>query len=834
MERKEETKGRNVQYGEKQVEQEISITQILGIIKQRRVWIYLFFVIACALAVFYLKITDPSYQASATALVEPISNATSIESLLTSSTSSTKIDTEIQLITSSSNLQNALDKLDLTKYLDPDGIPYSAKELKGSSFSKVVSVSTVSSTKVVKITVENGNPQFCADYANAILEAYTEMLTRISKNSKSAQREFLETQIPETEALLDEASEKLADFKETSGIMQMTQKNTLLTSNIAAFQLEKAPLSLQLVEVESLLASLNSDGSLPSVEAIAQNEDVRASLDEYVANSKELMMYQNVDATASSRVYVLESSLASNEKNVLNAVTAIVGTQNTMYAKAVTEYLCVKASISAIDTIIDSYNEELADFPIMERQYLELQRDVEIYEQLLLSLRQLLEETKMVEAAVVGNVNVIDEAVVPINPVSPRKLMIMAIAVVGGVVLGVLFGLFLEFIDDSIRSEDSIKQILGSEIPSLGWTPYVKNVDKIQRDIPALYVFNDPDAAVSERFKSIANTIVYSLPKKIQVLSINSTEMGEGKTTAICNVAAAYALSGKKVLLIDGDFRKPAIESFFGLKRSKLGFVDAIVDDVPLERCIVRPLAKIPNLHLLSPGKGTRNPNALYNSDKTDAVLMKLKAVYDFIIIDCPPISYGSEFTHLARHLDGFVMNIRAGVSSKRALQSFMAELDFINAPLIGYIYYGVISKNQSSHSNYGYGSYYGNKKYGYGYGYGYGGGKKSIYEEGKGNYKNIYKKEIHKRSSIRHGDREPVLAFASGVENAFTGFQSAKAGNVSQVLKPEAKTEAKAETKPESKPAQKSPAKPAGKKMSAAEKRTSDMLADIEKIYKK
>ena len=822
MDRKEEAKVRNVNYAEKQAEQEISITQILGIIKQRRVWVYVFFVLACALAVFYLKITDPSYQASATALVEPISNATSIESLLTSSTSSTKIDTEIQLITSSSNLQNALDKLDLTKYLDPDGVPYSEKELKGSKFSKVVSVSTVSSTKVVKITVEDGNPQFCADYANAILEAYTEMLTRISKNSKSAQREFLETQIPETEALLDEASEKLADFKETSGIMQMTQKNTLLTSKIAAFQLEKAPLSLQLVEVESLLASLNSDGSLMAVETIAQNDAVRVSLEEYVSNSKELMMYQNVDATASSsRVYVLESSLASNEKNVLNAVTEIVGSENTMYAKAITEYLCVKASISAIDSIIESYNEELADFPIMERQYLDLQRDVEIYEQLLLSLRQLLEETKMVEAAVVGNVNVIDEAVVPIRPVSPKKLMVMAIAVVGGVVLGVLFGLFLEFIDDSIRSEDSIKQILGSEIPSLGWTPYVKNVEKIQEEIPALYVFNDPDAAVSERFKSIANNIVYSFPKKIQVLSINSTEMGEGKTTAICNVATAYALSDKKVLLIDGDFRKPAIEAFFCLKRSKLGFVDAIVDDVPLEKCIVRPLAQVPNLHLMPPGKGTRNPNALYNSPKADAVLAKLKAVYDYIIIDCPPISYGSEFTHLARYLDGFVINVRAGVSSKRALSSFMSELDFINAPLLGYIYYGVIARNQSSYSNYGYGSYYGNKKYGYGYGYGYG-NKKSMYEEGKGNYKIIYKKEIQHRSEFRHGNHEPVLAFAGGAENAFTGSQSAKAGNVSQVLKPEAK------------PAQKSSAKPSGTKMSAAEKKTSDMLADIEKIYRK
>ncbi len=815
MDKNAETKApRNNQYIERPSEQEISITQILGIIKQRRIWIYLFFVLACALAFVYLKMTDPTYEASATALVEPLSNATSIESLLTSSTSSTKIDTEIQLITSASNLQNALDKLDLSKYSDYDGVPYSEKELSGKSFEKSVSVSTVSSTKVVKVTVENGNPQFCADYANAIIEAYTEMLTRISKNSKSAQREFLESQIPETEELLDNASEALADFKEKSGIMQMTQKNTLLTSKIAAFQLEKAPLNLQIVELESLIGSLNADGALASLESISGMEEVSAALDGYVSNSKELMMYQNVENNASSsRVYVLESSLASNEKNVLNAVTSIVGQSNGVYAKAVTEYLCVIASIQAIDSIIDSYNAELSDYPVLERQYLELQRDVQIYEQLLLSLRQLLEETKMVEAAVVGNVNVIDDAAVPINPVSPRKVMIMAIAVVGGVVLGVLFGLFLEFLDDSIRSEDSIKQIVGPDVPSLGWIPYIKDVNKVAKDVPSLFVFNDPDAAVSERYKSISNNIVYSVPERMQVLSINSTEMGEGKTTAICNVAASFAMMGKKVLLIDGDFRKPTIESFFCLKRSKQGIVDVIVDDIPLERCIIRPIPQLPNLHLLSPGRGTRNPNALYNSKMCDKMFERIKSVYDFIIVDCPPISYGSEFSHLARHLDGFVINIRAGVSSKRALSSLMSELDFINAPLLGYIYYGVIPRNQSSYSNYGYGSYYGSKKYGYGYGNGYG-NKKSIYTEGKGSYKAIYKKEILHRDDVRNGAREPVLAFANGAEYAFKANPASNAPNVNKVIRPAGK--------------------PASDQMGAAERKTSDMLADIEKTYRK
>ncbi|MCQ2412589.1 MAG: polysaccharide biosynthesis tyrosine autokinase [Sphaerochaetaceae bacterium] len=810
---------------ENKAEQEISIPQLLGIVKQRRIWIYLFFILAVGLAFGYLKITNPTYQATATALVEPISNATSIESLLTTSSSSSKIDTEVQLITSLTNLQNALDKLDLSKYLNPDGIPYSdyEKPLTGANFKNSVSYSTVSNTKLVKITVTDGNPQFCADYANALLESYTELLTGIAKRSKSAQREFIEAQIPVTEVLLEDACRELSNYKETSGIVQMTEKSSLLSKKIASFQLMIEPLNYQLIENSSLMDSLNIDGSLPSLEQVSENVEIASLLEDLRANSKELIMYQNVDGMGDeSRIFVLESSIDSKAKDVMNSVMALVGMQNSSYAKAVADYLCVSAKITSIQDMIAIYNDELAGFPIMEQEYLSYQRDVEIYESLLLNLKQTLEQTKMVEAAVTGNVNVVDSANVPINPVSPKKLTIMAAAVVGGVALGVLFGFFLEFIDNSIRSEDTIKTILGNEVPSLGWTPYMKDVYKVKKEFPALFVYNDPDSSISERFKAIANNIAYSIPEKVQVLSINSTDMNEGKTTVIVNVAASYALAGKKVILIDGDFRKPAIEPFFKLKRSKVGIVDAVIANVPLEKCIVRPFDEIPNLHILPPGRGTRNPNALYNSEKFGELVRKLKSVYDYVIIDCPPLSYGSEFTHLAKHLDGFVLDIRAGVAMKSSLFNFAMDLDFIQAPLLGYIYYGVVAKNQSSygsygHGNYGYGSYggYGSKKYGYGYGYG--SNKKSIYEEGKGSYKKIYKKELKRRAEVTYGKREPVLAYSNGLDMAFVSMNAERHAGISSVKAPAGTLESMPLVKG-----------------GIADKKTSDMLSDIENLFTK
>lgn len=751
---------------------EISIPQLLHIMKQRKIWAILFFGVAMIIAIIYLLVTDPTYSAKASAMVEPIKSSASVEDMLSVGTGTSKIDTEVQLITSNANLYSALQKLDLTKYKDPDGVLYSEKDfltsITSGTFKKKVSVTTVTNTKIIEISVKDVNAKFCADYANAVLATYDEMLTTIAKDSKSSQVEFLETQIPETEALLKQASLKLSEYKENSGIDQMSQKNTLLTNRIAMFQLEIEPLKLQLLENKSLMDVLNPDGMLPSVETISSDPEISGSIEDYISNSQELILYNSVEDSSDkqARKFVLESAISSKSKTILNAVTAIVGMSESSYAKVVSDYLCVSAYIQAIENVIDIYNQELVDYPIMERTLLELQRNVQIYEQLLLSLRTLLEETKMIEAAVVGNVTIVDEATVPVSPIAPRKARILAIATLAGIVAGFGFGFVLELMDNSIRDEETARRVLGNDVPSLGWTPYVL-VEKNDIDIPGLFVLNEPDSNIAEKFRMVANNILYSVPTKVQVLSINSINLSEGKTTTICNVAASYAMSGKKVLLIDGDFRHSSIESFFNLKKSKQGFVDIIIDDVPLENVVIKATDKIPNLDILPPGKGTINPNALYNSDKMDKLFEKLKTYYDHIIIDSPPLSYGSEFTHIARHLDGFVINIRAGVSLKGALANFVKDLSFINAPLLGFVYYGVISKNQSSYDSYGYYGTYGRYGYGkYGYSkYGYYSHKKetSIYKEALGSYKKHYETELEKRNKVREGVFEPKKAFSNG-----------------------------------------------------------------------
>lgn len=106
---------------------------------------------------------------------------------------------------------------------------------------------------------------------------------------------------------------------------------------------------------------------------------------------------------------------------------------------------------------------------------------MQIYESLLLKLREMLEEAKMLEAAVVGNVTVVDEALVPTTAVKPKKLTILAVGVLGGAVVGVLVVFLFALLDNSVKDEDDVKQVLGSSIPLLGRTYYLKNLSKVKR-----------------------------------------------------------------------------------------------------------------------------------------------------------------------------------------------------------------------------------------------------------------------------------------------------------------------------------------------------------------
>ena len=791
MMQQEEYQSQNPSY--ENVEEGISIAELLHIFKKRFSWFLVGLIVVIGLAVGYLQITIPEFESQVSVLVDPIQKSSSFESLLDMGASSTKIATEVELITSRRNIQFALDRLALDSYVNSDGQPYSMPDVLGNVKNRVV-VSTVKDTNIVKITVTDQNPAFARDLANALASSYDELLTGISKNSKTAQREFIESQIPINDKALSAASDALGDFRETSDIIQLSDKSSLLVEQISYFTLRLEPLKLQKQEALAFIDNYHAailDADVPVVYSIAdltKDPIITKHLQDLSAWKTELTMYESLSSSnasavetsassvlgSSSRIFVINNAISDVTRRLVDRISSMTRSYGTeAYTQALLQVITTDVGIEVLKSRADVYTNELSQLPVLERRLSELMRDVQIYEAIGLKLREMLEEVKLIEAAVTGNVTVVDEAVLPNNPVSPNKLLILAVAILLGCAIGLLLTLGIEALDASIQSEQQIHKIVGRDIPVLGWVPLMKV--STSEMYPTLAVYNDPLSFESERFKLIANMLHNK--SENQVYSITSCAMAEGKSTIIGNIALALAQMGSKVLVIDGDLRLPSMERYFRLKHREIGLVDYVSKKLHFEECIIQPFEKIPTLHLLPPGNAPLVPAAIFSNPRYAQAIKQLRSLYDFIIIDAPPLDSASELLSISKHVDGLIITIRAGITSKGSLYDLVSSLRTAQVPLVGFVFNGVLPGAVSSYG-YGYGYGRGYSSYAYRYGYGYGqskDGKKKrkhhIRKRSTSWYRKRYKLDLKQRGKVLSEQIIPKLAF--GPETVYPTIQS-------------------------------------------------------------
>ena len=232
------------------------------------------------------------------------------------------------------------------------------------------------------------------------------------------------------------------------------------------------------------------------------------------------------------------------------------------YSRNVLTYEICNISLSVLDERSMQYNKELDQLPILERQVLKLQRDVTVLEQIGVQLRTMLEEVKLVEASVTGNVTLVDKATVSNKPVSPNKLLIMAVALLLGAALGFLLALVIDMADNTIKTTEQLRNLLkNTPIPLLGWIPLMRDqtihpASKKNQGYKNLSVYDNPTSFESEKYMSIVSNIIFSGEiGKNKIITVTSCDVSEGKSTLVANMALCLTNMGHKVLIVDGDLR---------------------------------------------------------------------------------------------------------------------------------------------------------------------------------------------------------------------------------------------------------------------------------------
>lgn len=361
--------------------------------------------------------------------------------------------------------------------------------------------------------------------------------------------------------------------------------------------------------------------------------------------------------------------------------------------------------LEAVNKSLDEETRKLLELNTKTIQYNALKREVESDKSLYEALLKRIKETEVSKQLETTNIRIIDLAQVPGGPFSPNRQRDVSRGIMLGFFLGAVLAFILEYLDSTVKTAGDIETYV--RLPFLGYVPSAKREAKTTKDIDLLS-HNIPNSRIAEAYRSIRTSIIFSSPedKPLKTILITSASPQEGKTTITINLGIVFAHANEKILILEADMRKPRIGSSLGID-DKEGLSSFLAGTATLDIAIKR--TPIPNLFVLPGGPKPPNPAELLSSAKSHQLLEEVKARFDRIIIDAPPILTVTDAAILANMADGVAYVIRAAFRNIEVILNSRQRLNEAKARIIGVILNNVNVKKEDSYYYYHY--YYGQEK---------------------------------------------------------------------------------------------------------------------------
>ncbi|WP_218950856.1 polysaccharide biosynthesis tyrosine autokinase [Acinetobacter sp. YH12128] len=415
--------------------------------------------------------------------------------------------------------------------------------------------------------------------------------------------------------------------------------------------------------------------------------------------------FNTVDVTKESELYLTQSITLETQKAQLEQKVAEASAKYTSEHPVMQQ---MNAQLGAINSKIAELNATLKKLPDLQRRYLQLYREVEVKQQLYTALLNSYQQLRIAKAGEIGNVRIVDTAVEPIEPIKPKKLIVLILSLFVGGFIGVLIALVRNMLRSGIKDSSEIENNL--DLPVYATVPRspvqesrIKLLKK-KKTIPVLAVKNSDDIAI-ESLRSMRTAIHFALTSaKNNLIMISGPAPEVGKSFISTNLATILAQSDKRVLIIDADLRRGYLNKYFN-HDNQPGLSEYLNGQSGIDSIV--KTTEIPNLSVVTRGKSPTNPSELLSSNKFKEFLDLIADKFDHVIIDTPPVLAVT---------DGIIISQFAGVNLviARYAKTQMKELELtVNRfEQVGVKVNGIIL-NDIQRSSAGYG-------YGYNYSYGY------------------------------------------------------------------------------------------------------------------
>lgn len=433
-----------------------------------------------------------------------------------------------------------------------------------------------------------------------------------------------------------------------------------------------------------------------------QLPDLKKQLDDAERQfNKFRQQYNTVDVTKESELYLTQSITLETKKAELEQKQAEMAAKYTAEHPAMRE---INGQLAAINKQISELNSTLKQLPDVQRQYLQLYREVEVKTQLYTALLNSYQQLRIAKAGEIGNVRIVDTAVEPVEPIKPRKLLVLILSVFVGGFIGALLALLRNMLRTGIKDSGQIENELDLPVyATVPRSPIQESRIKIlkkKKSIPILAVKNSDDIAI-ESLRSIRTAIHFALANaKNNIIMIAGPSPEVGKSFISTNLATIFAQSDKRVLLIDADMRRGYMHKYFDVD-VKPGLSEFLSGQADLQKVLHK--TQVANLDVITRGKSPTNPSEILSSNQFKELLEQLQSQYDHIIIDTPPVLAVTDGIIISQYTGVNLIVARYAKSQMKELELTVNRFEQAGVKVNGFI----LNDIQRASAGYGYGYNY-------------------------------------------------------------------------------------------------------------------------------
>lgn len=673
---------------EAEAENSVDLRRIWSAIWRHRLIIAAILAACLVLGALSLFLSDPKYRATASIEInnQPVKVLGTEDFQQPGSSQETDrlLQTQIDILRSRALAKQVAADLNLVaneRFLSAHAItatPATRRQQIERALDKNLVVSLPRRTRVVPVSFESSDPVLAATVANSYIDHLIAGNLQRHFDTSSYSKEFLQNQLTLTKGRLEQSEQALLSYARSVGLVDPSAG--VGDSGSAPNSAPRSLTSANLIDLNQSLAvaqnaRIQAEGrwrqaastpamSLPDVltnPAIQQMTQKRAELQsQYQEELQRRKPEHPAVQQAAAAIRELDRQIATLAGSIRSSI------QN--------QYLTAQKQESQLAGTVNNLKGSTLAEQQLGIRYNILKREVDTNRELYNGLLQRYKEVSAEAGVTSNNISIVDRAEPPLVPFSPRPLLNLALAGLAGVLLSFLAVAGLEIFRDGVRAPEEIEKRFG--LPLLGLTPLLHGAASANSELL------NPSSAVSEAYQTVRASIELSTETGTpKTMLVTSSRANEGKSTTALAMARDAAISGKSVLLIDADMRRPSLHRLLNVERQP-GLSSFLTQQLGAENVIHE--TGTPGLSFIPAGPTPPNPAELMSGGGIRALLSYLSEHYDHIIIDSPPVLGLADAPRLASIVDATILVIEANRSHRGAIDGALRRLAAARAHVIG------------------------------------------------------------------------------------------------------------------------------------------------------